>query len=95
MIDFEEGKAPSRRYMIVGQGDGRVVALPYEKKNPEESDRRIIALGDSPVLLNKSYAENRPIVLATGSRSALLSWKKDGIFVSPLLLKVRTSIDSF
>ncbi|KLO05927.1 hypothetical protein SCHPADRAFT_917631 [Schizopora paradoxa] len=87
LIDFEEGKAPSRRFLIIGQGDGRVVTIPYDKKPQDDSDRRIIALGDAPVLLSKMYAENRPIVLATGSRSALLSWKKDGILVSPLLLK--------
>ncbi len=88
IVDFEEGKSTSRRYLVVGQATGRVVAIPFVDKALDLTDKRIITLGDSPVLLTKCCVEGRPTVLATGSRSTLLSWKKDGIFFSPLLLKV-------
>jgi len=87
IVDFEEGKSTSRRYLVVGQATGRVVAIPFVDKALDLTDKRIITLGDSPVLLTKCCVEGRPTVLATGSRSTLLSWKKDGIFFSPLLLK--------
>ncbi len=60
IVDFEEGKSTSRRYLVVGQATGRVVAIPFVDKALDLTDKRIITLGDSPVLLTKCCVEGRP-----------------------------------
>lgn len=76
-------------HVLVGQGDGAVVAVPFSQNTGfNETEKKISNLGDSPVSLSTCVINGRVAVIASGTRCSMVLWK-NGLEFTPVLLKVR------
>ena len=90
MVDLK-GNSDSL-FVVVGQGDGIVVAVPFSKVGLHVADKKISSLGDSPVHLSTCVVGGRNTVIANGTRCSMVSWKSSLEF-TPILLKVGGTIE--
>ncbi|TFK40691.1 CPSF A subunit region-domain-containing protein [Crucibulum laeve] len=78
-------------YLIAGLSDGSIATYSWKlkelKKEGELKDRKIVSLGHAPVTLTPCIVEGKPAVFAAGNRASILSWKKERLIHSPIMIK--------
>ncbi|KAI5118862.1 hypothetical protein M0805_005306 [Coniferiporia weirii] len=90
LYEFGDERTESHPYLVVGLANGLVAYLPFTKG--KFGEKKIVALGESPVFLSVCVVNGQPAILASGTRSVLFFWFKDSLSHSPVLLKdVRTA----
>lgn len=75
-------------FLLAGLGDGSVVSMLW--KENKLKDLKSISLGHGPVSLTPFKVDDKPTVLATGSRATVFfyDYKKNRLVNSPIILKV-------
>ncbi|KAF5362887.1 hypothetical protein D9758_007154 [Tetrapyrgos nigripes] len=80
-------------YMVAGLADGSLVTLAWV--DGEMKDMKVVSLGKYPVSLAPHEIGGRRTIIATGSRSVMVSWEKSRLQYSPVNLKDIVSVQSF
>ena len=77
--------------LLIGTGNGQLVTLRLNdtRDGIDMSSRRTISLGERPVHLCTCIADGNSVVMATGSRTVLLSSNKQRITQHHVNIKVR------
>ncbi|KAH8114589.1 mono-functional DNA-alkylating methyl methanesulfonate N-term-domain-containing protein, partial [Phellopilus nigrolimitatus] len=93
LYDFGDKSSDPHPHLMVGLADGSVFSFPFAKGKLEE--KKVVALGGSPVFLSSCSIDGKPAILASGTRSVLFYWTKDTLGHSPILLKDVLTSSSF
>ncbi|THG98601.1 hypothetical protein EW026_g3605 [Hermanssonia centrifuga] len=72
-------------YVVAGLIDGTVACLRFQ--NNEMLDKKIFPLGTAPVSLAACTVDQKPVVLAVGSRSSILDWERQRPHQSSVMVK--------
>ncbi|KDQ62210.1 hypothetical protein JAAARDRAFT_121297 [Jaapia argillacea MUCL 33604] len=82
--DFEPGSKDRRTHLLVGLADGSLVT--FALREGKLLDKRVFSLGDGPVSLAPCDVNGIKTIFACASRACILSWEKERIHQSPMLL---------
>ncbi|KAK7056644.1 hypothetical protein VNI00_002361 [Paramarasmius palmivorus] len=109
-FDFGRGKTSEQTghhpCLIAGLSNGSVVSfvLDFEWKKQKNGpdymvlkgfkDMKIVSLGVNPVCLSVCPVEGKRAVIASGSRSTILSWERSRVHYSPVVLKDVTAVSA-
>ncbi|KAF8158252.1 mono-functional DNA-alkylating methyl methanesulfonate N-term-domain-containing protein [Crassisporium funariophilum] len=72
-------------YLLAGLGDGSVAAMVW--KDGQLKDLKIIPLGHAPVSLTAFEVDGKKTVFAAGNRATILSFDRNRLVNSPIMLK--------
>ncbi|PVF94630.1 hypothetical protein CPB86DRAFT_765387 [Serendipita vermifera] len=86
-----------RNHLFVGLGNGKLVSLRLNgsKLLSDTNSRRTISLGDRAVHVHRCLVDNNHVVMASGSRSVLLSWSNGRIQQHHVNIKTADSVAEF
>ncbi|KAJ7430630.1 CPSF A subunit region-domain-containing protein [Mycena latifolia] len=85
--DFGTGNGDSHPYLFAGLGDGSFVYFAWNKQERVLGEPKLASLGNLPVCFTPCSVDGKKALFAAGSRAMVLSWERDRIHNSPVVLK--------
>ncbi|KAJ7695700.1 mono-functional DNA-alkylating methyl methanesulfonate N-term-domain-containing protein [Mycena rosella] len=85
--DFGAGDGDAQPYLFAGLGDGSLVYFPWNEQAHALGEPKLASLGNLPVCLTPCVVDGKKALLAAGSRAMVLSWERERIHNSPVVLK--------
>ncbi|KAJ7688236.1 mono-functional DNA-alkylating methyl methanesulfonate N-term-domain-containing protein [Mycena olivaceomarginata] len=86
LYDFGTPTDP-RPYLLAGFGDGSFVSFSWNVQERTLTEPNLTSLGDLPVHFTPCRVNGKEAVFAAGSRAMVLTWQRDSIHQSPVILK--------
>ncbi|KAJ6584701.1 CPSF A subunit region-domain-containing protein [Mycena capillaripes] len=77
----------SHPYLFAGLGDGSFVSFAWNEQQQTLGEPNVTSLGNLPVHFTPCSVDNKRALFAAGSRAMVLSWERDSIHHSPVILK--------
>ncbi|KAF7365431.1 CPSF-A domain-containing protein [Mycena venus] len=74
-------------YLLAGLGDGSFVSLSWNEQERKLGEPSVTSLGDLPVHFTPCRVDGEEALFAAGSRAMVLTWQRDSIHQSPVILK--------
>lgn len=78
-------------HLLAGLGDGSFVSFTWNEQQRTLGEPNLTSLGDLPVHLTPCRVDGREALFAAGSRAMILTWQRDSLHQSPVILKARSS----
>ncbi|KAF8208666.1 mono-functional DNA-alkylating methyl methanesulfonate N-term-domain-containing protein [Mycena galopus ATCC 62051] len=74
-------------YLLAGLGDGSFVSFIWNEHQRTLDEPNLTSLGDLPVHFTRCRVDGKDGLFAAGSRAMVLTWQRDSIHQSPVILK--------
>ncbi|KAJ7069995.1 mono-functional DNA-alkylating methyl methanesulfonate N-term-domain-containing protein [Mycena amicta] len=88
LFEFNSSSGVSRPHLLAGLGDGSLAIFAWDPELRVLAEPKLMSLGVLPVALTPyTLPDGKRAVLATGSRAAVLTWERDRVQSSPVMLK--------
>ncbi|KAJ7729698.1 CPSF A subunit region-domain-containing protein [Mycena maculata] len=87
LYDFGTVEGDSHPYLLAGFGDGSFAYFPWNEEERKLGERKLTSLGNLPVSFTPCIVDNKKTLFAAGSRALVLSWDREGLKNSPVMLK--------
>jgi DNA damage-binding protein 1 len=88
MHDFGVGDDDSHPYLFAGLGDGSFAYFTWNEQTRTLGPPKLISLGNLPVCLTPCIVDGKKALFAAGTRAMVLSWERERVNNSPVMLKV-------
>ncbi|KAJ6557241.1 CPSF A subunit region-domain-containing protein [Mycena vulgaris] len=89
--DFGTG-GDSHPYLFAGLGDGTFAYFTWNEQERVLGEPKPTSLGNLPVCFSPCTVDGKKALLAAGSRAMVLSWERERVHNSPVVLKEVTAV---
>ncbi|KAJ7134358.1 CPSF A subunit region-domain-containing protein [Mycena epipterygia] len=87
LYEFGSPDGGSHPYLLAGLGDGSFAYFAWNEQEGILGEPKLASLGNLPVCFTPCVVEGKKALFAAGSRAMVLSWEREHIHNSPVMLK--------
>ncbi|KAJ7164666.1 CPSF A subunit region-domain-containing protein [Mycena crocata] len=87
LLLYDFGDAHQYLFLLAGLGNGSFATFAWNDQDRVLGEPKLTSLGNLPVCFTPCVVDSKKALFAAGSRATVLSWERDRIHNSPVMLK--------